>query len=203
MRRAEEGAKIQTACPEDFLTPWLVARRRPRKGLTRGEVEDNIITFIGAGHRRTTARALGWAIYMPSPRAPWEARAHRGGDRTGASASNPRSEPNGWTRCPLTRGGLRGGPCGSIRRTLDQPRAIDPLTATRDLVESEKGAQDSWSCPGRSSRHRQLWDRPDAFMPRTLSPPGNREKLDRYQYLPFGAGPAQICIGAQFASRRR
>jgi cytochrome P450 len=28
--------------------------------------------------------------------------------------------------------------------------------------------------------------------------PGNRERIDRFQYLPFGAG-ARICIGAAFA----
>ena len=46
-------------------------------------------------------------------------------------------------------------------------------------------------------RHRKLWDRPDAFMPERFHP-GNREKIDRYQYLPFGAGP-RVCIGMGFA----
>ena len=46
-------------------------------------------------------------------------------------------------------------------------------------------------------RHRKLWDQPDAFMPSRFHP-GNREKIDRFQYLPFGAGP-RICIGAAFA----
>jgi cytochrome P450 len=46
-------------------------------------------------------------------------------------------------------------------------------------------------------RHRKLWDQPDAFMPSRFHP-GNREKIDRFQYLPFGAGP-RVCIGAAFA----
>ena len=46
-------------------------------------------------------------------------------------------------------------------------------------------------------RHRKLWDKPDAFMPERFHP-GNREKIDRFQYLPFGAGP-RVCIGASFA----
>jgi cytochrome P450 len=46
-------------------------------------------------------------------------------------------------------------------------------------------------------RHRKLWDRPDAFLPSRFHP-GNRDRIDRFQYLPFGAGP-RICIGASFA----
>lgn len=46
-------------------------------------------------------------------------------------------------------------------------------------------------------RHRVLWEQPDAFIPARFLP-GNREKIGRFQYLPFGAGP-RICIGATFA----
>ena len=46
-------------------------------------------------------------------------------------------------------------------------------------------------------RHRSLWEKPDAFMPSRFHPE-NRDRIDRYQYLPFGAGP-RICIGASFA----
>ena len=42
--------------PNDFLT--LLLRQEKPGGLTREEINDNIITFIGAGHE-TTARALG------------------------------------------------------------------------------------------------------------------------------------------------
>ena len=46
--------------PQDFLT-LLIGLQGP-DGLSVDEIEDNIITFIGAGHE-TTARALGWTIY--------------------------------------------------------------------------------------------------------------------------------------------
>jgi len=48
-------------------------------------------------------------------------------------------------------------------------------------------------------RHRRLWRDPDRFDPsRFLSP--ERETIDRFQFLPFGAG-GRICIGMGFAQQ--
>ena len=47
--------------PDDFLT--LLLRINGENKLSRQEIEDNVITFIGAGHE-TTARALGWTMYL-------------------------------------------------------------------------------------------------------------------------------------------
>jgi cytochrome P450 len=47
-------------------------------------------------------------------------------------------------------------------------------------------------------RHEMLWDRPDAFEPERFFDPANGSRRDRYQYLPFGAGP-RVCVGANFA----
>lgn len=46
-------------------------------------------------------------------------------------------------------------------------------------------------------RHRLYWQEPDAFKPSRFWPE-NRDQIDRFQYLPFGAGP-RVCIGASFA----
>jgi len=44
-------------------------------------------------------------------------------------------------------------------------------------------------------RHQLLWERPDEFMPdRFYASSG----INKYQYLPFGAGP-RVCVGADFA----
>ena len=46
-------------------------------------------------------------------------------------------------------------------------------------------------------RRRGLWDDPDAFDPsRFLGE--RRERIDRFAYIPFGAGP-RVCIGMPFA----
>ena len=46
-------------------------------------------------------------------------------------------------------------------------------------------------------RHRQLWEHPDAFLPERFMP-GNRDRIDRFAYLPFGGVP-RVCIGPIFA----
>ncbi len=174
--------------PEDFLT--LLLRAEGPDGLTRGEIEDNIITFIGAGHE-TTARALGWTIYCLAE-APWE-REPIEREIDAVLAREP--DPVKWLDAmPLTRAAFEEAlrlypPAPSINR-----EPIVPET-WRDL-EIRKGAA-VLMMPWTIHRHRKLWDRPDAFMPERFHP-GNREKIDRYQYLPFGAGP-RICIGAGFA----
>ena len=79
MRKRAHEARPDDA-PEDFLT--LLLRAEGPDGLTRAEIEDNIITFIGAGHE-TTARALGWTHLLP---------------RRGAVGARPRSRRRS-TRC--------------------------------------------------------------------------------------------------------
>jgi cytochrome P450 len=46
-------------------------------------------------------------------------------------------------------------------------------------------------------RHRTLWSDPDCFDPDRFMPE-RRAGIDRYAYLPFGAGP-RVCIGASFS----
>ncbi|WP_292898728.1 cytochrome P450 [Nitratireductor sp.] len=174
--------------PEDFLT--LLLRAEGPEGLTRAEIEDNIITFIGAGHE-TTARALGWTIYCLAS-APWE-REKVEAEIDAALVHEP--DPVRWLDAmPLTRAAFEEAmrlypPAPSINREALSEDRYQDFTIV-------KGAQ-VLVMPWTVHRHRLLWDEPDAFMPSRFHPE-NREKLDRYQYLPFGAGP-RVCIGATFA----
>ncbi len=176
------------AVPDDFLT--LLLRQEGADGLSASEIEDNIITFIGAGHE-TTARALTWAIYClansPRDRALVEAET----DRVLALELPPKD----WLdQMPITRAAFEEAmrlypPAPSINRAAiedDNWNGVEIPAETTVLV-----------MPWTLHRHRLLWDQPDAFMPERFWPE-NRGKIDRFQYLPFGAGP-RVCIGSTFA----
>jgi cytochrome P450 len=183
--RLEKG---RAGVPEDFLT--LLLRAEGPDGLTRAEVEDNIITFIGAGHE-TTARALGWTLYCLAE-APWE-REPIEQEIDAVLSGEP--DPAKWLDAmPMTRAAFEEAmrlypPAPSINREPIETDTYKDLTLVRGATVL--------AMPWTIHRHRSLWDRPNAFMPERFHP-GNRERLDRYQYLPFGAG-SRVCIGAAFA----
>ena len=186
--RREKLARDPQSAPDDFLT--LLLRAEGPDGLSRAEIEDNIITFIGAGHE-TTARALGWTLYCLAE-SPWE-RDRIEAEIDAVVSSEP--DPAKWLdKMPLTRAAFEEA------MRLYPPAATISREAIEDDRYSEllvpKGAQVQ-IMPWTVHRHRKLWDRPDAFMPERFHPE-NRERIDRYQYLPFGAGP-RVCIGASFA----
>ncbi len=176
------------AAPQDFLT--LLLQQEKPGGLTRQEVSDNIITFIGAGHE-TTARALGWTLYCLA-NAPRERQAvEEEVDRVVPSEPDPVK----WLeKMPQTRAAFEEAmrlypPAPSINRAaIEEDRFADAVieAGTTVLV-----------MPWILHRHRMLWEQPDAFIPSRFLP-GNREKIGRFQYLPFGVGP-RVCIGATFA----
>jgi cytochrome P450 len=174
--------------PNDFLT--LLLRAEGPQGLSRDEIADNIITFIGAGHE-TTARALGWTLYCLAE-APWEREKV---EQEIDSVLPAEPDPVKWLDAmPVTRAAFEEAmrlypPAASISREAIEDDAFGDLVIP-------KGTQVQ-IMPWTVHRHRKLWDDPEAFMPARFLP-GNRERIDRYQYLPFGAGP-RICIGASFA----
>lgn len=182
LKRDPQGA------PQDFLT--LLLKAEGPDGLSRSEIEDNIITFIGAGHE-TTARALGWTLYCLS-QAPWERAPIE--DEIDAVLARE-SDPTKWLDAmPLTRAAFEEAlrlypPAPSINRepiVPDRYKDLDiPLKAAVLVM------------PWTVHRHRKLWEQPDAFLPQRFHP-GRRDNVDRFQYLPFGAGP-RVCIGAAFA----
>lgn len=186
-------ARDPGSVPQDFLT-LLLAQEGPN-GLTEAEIEDNIITFIGAGHE-TTARALGWTLYCLA-----NSRADRAAIEQEVDAVLARErDPVKWLDLmPHTRAAFEEAmrlypPAPSINRaaiTDDRWTAPDGK-----VVEIPKGTT-VLVMPWTLHRHELLWDNPRAFVPSRFLPE-NRGRIDRFQYLPFGVGP-RVCIGATFA----
>ena len=177
----------------DFLT--LLLEAEGPDGLTADEIEDNLITFIGAGHE-TTARALGWTLYLLA-NAPHE-RALVEAEVAAVLADDP--PPVEWLdRMPRTRAAFE-----EAMRLYPPAPSINRMAVEDDTVTFKDGTTVEIAAgttvlvmPWVLHRHRLYWEQPNAFMPSRFWPE-NRDRIDRFQYLPFGVGP-RICIGATFA----
>ncbi|MDX3930160.1 MAG: cytochrome P450 [Shinella sp.] len=181
------------AVPRDFLT--LLLEQAGPDGLTDGEIEDNILTFIGAGHE-TTARALAWTLYCVANSPHIRDAMEEEIDRVLATGA----EPVEWLELmPCTRAAFEEAlrlfpPAPSINRAAI---ADDEWTsASGETVEIPAGIT-ILVMPWTLHRHELYWEKPRAFMPERFLPE-NRDRINRFQFLPFGAGP-RICIGATFA----
>ena len=176
--------------PRDFLT--LLLQAEGPDGLTAEEIEDNIITFIGAGHE-TTARSLGWTLYCLA-NAPHE-RALVEEELESVLGGETQPPPVEWLDLlPRTRAVFEEAmrlypPAPSINRAAVQDDQWGDIKIEKDITVL--------IMPWTVHRHETLWDEPAAFIPSRFWPE-NRSAMHKYQYLPFGAGP-RICIGATFA----
>jgi cytochrome P450 len=194
MRRAADAAIDARAArgpgPVPDLLDLLRAGEDPKSGrrMNTGEIRDNLLTFIVAGHE-TTALTLAWALYLCAfdEEVQERARAEATSVLQGRAATG-----EDVARLPY------------VRQIIDEalrlypPAGIVSRTARRDDVLRNRAiaAGDTVMIPIYAlGRHHQLWEDPDAFRPDRFA---DRGRIDRFAYLPFGDGP-RICIGASFA----
>ena len=188
-----EKAESEGAPPRDLLG-LLLAARDPQtgEGLGEAEINANILTFIGAGHE-TTAGGLTWSLFLLSLRPDWRAEVEAEVDAVFADGV---ASPVAFDQLVKTRAtfeeALRLYPPAP---TLSREAIADDRIGERVVRAGDTVIVSPWVL----HRHALLWDRPDDFLPERFLP-GAREKIDRFQYLPFGAGP-RVCIGMGFAMR--
>jgi cytochrome P450 len=173
----------------DLLDLLLEAEDRDTgRRMTTAELRDNLMTFIVAGHE-TTALTLAWALYLCAFDEEVQAAAR---DEAQAVLG-----PRAATAADV-------GALPQTRRIIEETLRLYPaggfLSRTAQVADRLGPAiirpGDTVMIPVYGlHRHRRLWEAPDAFRPdRWL----DRDRIDRFQYLPFGDGP-RICIGARFA----
>jgi cytochrome P450 len=179
------GAKA----PRDLLT-LLMSAKDPENGraIAEEDVRANIVTFINAGHE-TTANALTWTLFLLSQSPEWRERAEVDADQAFDADGTVATD-----RCETLRAVFEEAlrlypPAAMLAR---QAIADDELAG----VHIPAGAVITVS-PYVLHRRKGLWDQPDAFDPsRFLGE--RRDRIDRFAYIPFGAGP-RVCIGMAFA----
>jgi cytochrome P450 len=175
--------------PHDLLTHLLQALDTGHgDGLDESEVRSNILTFIAAGHE-TTANTLSWALFLLSQSDEWRARIEAEVDR---ELTGP--IPGIADRLVETRAVIE-----ETIRLYPPISAISRVAIGRDELNGEPVRPGSLIVisPYVLHRHRLLWDRPNAFDPRRFFGAAHA-LIDRFAYLPFGAGPRK-CIGSTFA----
>lgn len=143
-----------------------------------GPLADNILGFMPAGYE-TSALAASWAIYLLAAHPEWQ-------DAVRAEAQNATGQ------LPIARQVAQE----ALRLYPPAPilvRAAMKRTEIRGY--SLKPGQIVIIPVFAIHRHRELWQRPDAFHPARF---GSDATYDRAAFLPFGAGP-RMCIAAGFA----
>jgi cytochrome P450 len=187
--RRRRLAADPASVPRDILTLLLEAHDpETGRGISEVEVRANIITFMAAGHE-TTANAIAWTLYLLSQSSEWRERVRAEAER---EADAPAGDPIGRlveTRAVIEEALRLYPPLAAISRAAIAPDELagERISAGAMVVIA----------PYVLHRHRKLWQRPDEFDPSRFLP-AQRKAIDRFAYLPFGAGP-RGCIGLFFA----
>jgi cytochrome P450 len=188
-RRRRLIAKDKEKAPRDVLTLLLEAQDpQTGTGLSENEVWANVLTFIGAGHE-TTANALTWSLFLISLSGEWRERLIAEADNVLSGPVEDHAARLVETRAVIEEAMRLYPPVASMsRQAIDRDDLAGKRIRKGNLVMVSQ-----WVL----HRHRLLWENPDRFDPRRFLP-GARERINRFAYLPFGAGP-RVCIGASFS----
>jgi cytochrome P450 len=174
------------------LIDMLLSAADPETGRTmsNGEITDNLLTFIAAGHE-TTALGLAWTFDLLSrhpehtERALAEIETVTGGGPLGPAHIGQLA----YTRQVFQEAMRLYPPAPIIARVTTKPFTL----ACRPVPVGSMIYVPIYAV----HRHSTLWDRPEAFDPDRFGPERSKGR-HRYAYMPFGGGP-RVCIGSSFA----
>jgi cytochrome P450 len=174
----------------DVLSMLLAARDENGEGMSDGELRDQAMTLIAAGHE-TTSNALSWTFHLLSRNPETYDRlrdeiASVLGGRTPTVDDLPKLTYLDW----VIKESMRVyPPAWTLNRTALEPFELEGYsfpTGTRAVFSQ-------WVI----HHLPDVWGDPEVFRPERWDP-ANEQKLPKGAYFPFGAGP-RICIGMPLA----
>ncbi|MGQ9347067.1 cytochrome P450 [Mycolicibacterium gilvum] len=173
------------------LVRALIAASDPTTGraLSDDEITDELLIFMLAGHD-TTATTLTYAMWALGHHPDMQDKVRAEAVTIGDRELTPEDVPTLRYTVQVLHEALRLCPPGAaIARTVIRDVAVDGYRVEAGTMV----------VVGIYALHRDpaLWNRPLAFDPDRFSPQ-NSNGRNRWQYLPFGAGP-RSCIGDHFA----
>ena len=182
----------QTPGNGDDLLSHLITATDPETGRSMNtiDIRNNLMTFITAGHE-TTALALTWTFYLLSLYPEVEERVR--GELAAVTGGGP-VRPNHIDELAYTNQVIQ-----ELMR-LYPPAALIVRAARRDVVldnEQIRAGMTVYVPVYAVHRHEKIWSEPDRFDPSRFEPDAAK-LIDRFSYLPFGAGP-RTCVGQNFA----
>jgi len=191
------GGDIVKACRQDPareapLVRAMLSAVDPGTGipLTDREIADDLIAFMLAGHD-TTATAIAYALWQLGRRPELQDRVLAEAAAAGGSGSlGPAAVPRLNLTVAVLNEALR----------LCPPAAATSRVAVRDIeVDGYRVEAGTMLVFGIYAVQRDpgLWPDPLTFDPERFIN-GAAKRVDRWQFLPFGAGP-RSCIGDHFA----
>jgi cytochrome P450 len=178
--------------PGDDLLSVLLAATDDASGgaMSDKQLRDEMLTLFLAGHE-TTANALTWTWYLLSEHPDVEAKLCEELDRVLAGRA---PEVADLAKLPYTEMVIRESmrlypPAPAVAR-----EPIEEVMIGRYRVREGSLLSINTYALQRDAR---FYSDPERYNPERFSP-GWEERIPRYAYLPFGAGP-RVCIGNSFA----
>lgn len=177
---ARRRAVSDVAGRSDILSLLLSARDDEGQGMTDGELRDELVTLLLAGHE-TTSTSVSWAI---------ERLARHPQKLARLVAEIDRGESEEYLTAVVNE---------TLRVRPVVPIVVRILTRELDVGDRTLPAGTrAVPCIYLTNRNPRVYEEPEAFRPeRFLGQPGGRA-VDTFAWIPFGGG-IRRCIGASFA----